>query len=129
MMIHPHSETVSIRYGRRLVNAGLTGFRIGQDSARGDRSLSSMAAEAAQDSLVLALIGGSFGLLSLAVINPRKRLLNVVALGSLVGALGFVAVFGWKTRTIISSVAHSAARELRKARDEHWLELNPIDYA
>jgi hypothetical protein len=54
---------------------------------------------------------------------------EALALGTLGSALGFVAVFGWKTRNVTSSVAHSTARELRKARDEHWLESNPIDYA
>jgi len=43
--------------------------------------------------------------------------------------LGFFAGFSWKTRNVTSSVALFAARELRKARDERWLELNPIDYA
>jgi hypothetical protein len=128
-MTHSQSETSPIRYGRTLINAGLTGILIGQNLACGDRSLSAVAAEAAQDSLAFALIGASFGLLSSCVINPRKRLLNAAALGSLGSALGFIAVFGWNTRNVLSSVVHSAARELRKARDEHWLELNPIDFA
>jgi len=128
-MTHSQSVTNRVRYGRKLVNAGISGIRNGQASARGQQSLSSLAAEAARGSLVLAAVGASIGLLRAHLPNRRNRSSNAVALGILGSAIGFCAGFGWKTRNVTSSVAHSAAREVRKARDEHWLELNPIDYA
>ena len=74
-------------------------------------------------------MGACAGLLSSCLLYRGKRFSNAVILGSVGSALGFFAGFSWKTRDITSTVAHSAAREVRRARDEHWLELNPIDYA
>ncbi len=128
-MTHPQSVTSTVRYGRKLVNAGITGIRTGQDSVRGERPLSALAVEAARNSLALAAVGACVGLLRFYVGHRRNRVASAVALGTLGSALGFCVGFGWKTRNVTSSVAHSAARELRKARDEHWLESNPIDYA
>ena len=128
-MNHAPSMTSTTRYGRKLVKASITGIRSGQDSARGEQSLSALAAEAARGSLVLAAVGACIGLLRSQLKDRRNRPANAVAFGILGSAIGFVAGFGWKTRKVTSSVAHSTARELRKARDEHWLERNPIDYA
>jgi len=111
------------------MNAGITGIRSGQDFARGEQSLSKIAADAARDSLGLALIGACVGLLQSQFADRRNRPVKAFALGALGSVLGFCVGFGWKTRKVTSSVAHSTARELRRARDEHWLDLNPIDYA
>lgn len=128
-MNRSQSLTSSVRYGRKLVRAGITGIRDGQDSVRGERPLSAIAAEAAQGSLTLAAVGACAGLLSSCLLHRGKRFANAVVLGSVGSALGFFAGFSWKTRDVTSSVARSASRELGKARDEHWLELHPIDYA
>ena len=129
-MDHARSFTGNVRYGRSLVTAGITGIRAGQDSARGEQPLSKITAEAAQRSLMLAAVGACAGLLSSYLLHHRdKRISKAVALGSVGSALGFIAGFSWKTRDVTSRVVHSAAREVRRARDEHWLELNPIDYA
>lgn len=123
------STTGGVRYGRKLVNAGINGIRSGQDTARGDQPLSVLAAEAAQGSISLAAIGACVGLMSSCLLRRRNRSTNAVVLGAVGSVVGFFAGFGWKTRNVASSVAHSTARELRRARDEHWLDLNPIDYA
>lgn len=128
-MDHARSFTGNLRYGRSLVNAGITGIRTGQDSARGDRRLSKVAAEAAQGSLAMTAVGACVGLLASCLLPRSNRLAKAIALGGVGSALGFLAGFSWQTRDVTSSVAHSAAREVRRARDEHWLETNPIDYA
>ncbi|HEX8895778.1 MAG TPA: hypothetical protein VF783_20810, partial [Terriglobales bacterium] len=69
------------------------------------------------------------GLLRSQFVEKRDRPAKVLALGALGSVLGFCVGFGWKTRKVTTSVAHSTARELRRVRDERWLELNPIDYA
>jgi hypothetical protein len=127
-MNHPRAVT-RVEYGQKLVNAGITGIRTGQDSARGEESLRKIAADAARDSLALAAIGACVGLLQSQFADKRDRRAKALALGALGSVLGFCVGFGWKTRKVTSSVAHSTARELRRVRDEHWLELNPIDYA
>jgi len=128
-MNHSHTPASTIRYGRKLVNAGITGIRNGQDSARRERPLSTIATEAVQSSLALAAMGACVGILSTCLTPHRNRFSKAVVLGSVGSVLGFFAGFSWKTRNVTSSVALFAARELRKARDERWLELNPIDYA
>lgn len=127
-MNHSHVAT-GVKYGQKLVNAGISGIRSGQDSARGEQPLRKIAADAARDSLALAAIGACVGLLQSQFAEKRDRPAKALALGALGSVLGFCVGFGWKTRKVTSSVAHSTARELRRVRDERWLELNPIDYA
>jgi hypothetical protein len=128
-MDHARSLTGNLRYGRSLVNAGITGIRTGQNSARGERHLSKVAADAARGSLAMAAAGACVGLLTSCLMPRRNRLSKALILGGVGTTLGFLAGFSWNTRDVTSRVAHSAAREVRRARDEHWLETNPIDYA
>jgi hypothetical protein len=119
----------TVKYGRRLVNAGLSGIRTGQPAALNGRSFSSVLAESARDSLKLAAAGICIGLLRSSLKNRRGHLSSTLAYGALGSALGFCAVLGWKTRAVASSLAHSAVKEMQKVSDEHWLEVHPIDYA
>jgi len=128
-MDHVRSFSGNVRYGRNLVNAGIAGIRTGQNSARGERRLSKIAADAARGSFAMAAVGTCVGLLTSCLMPRSNRLSKSIVLGSVGSALGFLAGFSWKTREVTSSVAHSAAREVRRVRDEHWLETNPIDYA
>jgi hypothetical protein len=128
-MSHSDSANTRMKYGRKLVNASINGIRSGQDMARGEQPLRRIAADAARDSLALAAIGACVGLLRSRFADRRNRPAKALALGAIGSAIGFAVGFGWKTRNVTSSVAHSTARELRRVRDEHWLELNPIDYA
>jgi len=128
-MDHSQSVTSSYRYGRKLVSAGINGVRSGQDSARGEQTLSTIAVDAAQGSLPLAALGACVGLLSACLLRRRNRLSTAIVLGGVGSALGFFAGFSWKTRNVTSSVARSTAQQLRRTRDERWLELHPIDYA
>lgn len=121
--------TSTLRYGKQLIDAGVSGIRAGQDAARGQEPLSSVAADAARGSLALAAIGAGIGLLQSCLTSKPNRLSNALAFGFAGSALGFTAGFAWNTRRVTTSVANSTKRELRKARDAHWLELNPIDYA
>ena len=59
----------------------------------------------------------------------QHKLAKTLACGLLGGAFGFLAGLGWQTRNLAESMARSAAREMGARRDQHWLELNPIDYA
>lgn len=128
-MNHSLAQTGAVRYGRNLVSAGIAGIRRGQDAARGDQQLSAIAVDAAQRSLGLAVVGACVGLVTSCLIRGRKRMSNAIALGAVGSFVGFAAGFSWTTRKVTSNVVHSTAKEIRRARDEHWLELNPIDYA
>lgn len=73
----------------------------------------------------MALAGACFGLLRSHRSHGRSHLSEAIAFG----ALGlFVGLF-WETRGVSAGVARAALNEINRVRDEHWLEMNPIDYA
>lgn len=122
------STANSLAYGRKLIHAGISGIRNGRDDI-GPASISHSMVAAVPDSLALAALGAALGVLPALLVRRRPRVPTMVALGAMCSAAGFCLGFSWKTRKVTSSLAHSALREVRKAKDEHWLELNPIDYA
>jgi len=122
------STTNTLAYGRKLINASISGIRNGRDDL-GYNSVSNCMLEAVPDSLKLAAVGACLGVLPAVLTKRRSRVSTMIAFGAACGALGFVAGFTWKTRKVTSSLAHSALREVRKVNDEHWLERHPIDYA
>ncbi|HET7891723.1 MAG TPA: hypothetical protein VFL34_09365 [Candidatus Sulfotelmatobacter sp.] len=52
-----------------------------------------------------------------------------LAFGLIGGAIGFGAGVLWENRQFTASVASGAWKKINQARDEHWFEKNPIDYA
>jgi hypothetical protein len=44
-------------------------------------------------------------------------------------ALGFCAGWAWENRYLAKSIGRSTLRNIERAREEHWLENHPIDYA
>jgi hypothetical protein len=52
-----------------------------------------------------------------------------MAPGLLGGVIGFGASMVWQNRFLAASVAGGALRKISRARDEHWLQRHPIDYA
>lgn len=123
------SMTNKVAYGRKLANAGLTGIRTGQQTAFPDQPFSALVVESLRDSLILAAVGACLGLLRPYVTRRHNRLPRALAGGAIGSALGFCAGFAWKTRAATSGLVHSARKEMDRVRDEHWLEMNPIDYA
>jgi hypothetical protein len=115
-------------YGRKLINAGINGFRNGHEDL-GPGSISNAVVAAVPESVALAAVGAVLGILPALLVRRRPRVSTMVALGALCSTAGFCLGFSWKTRKVTSSLANSTIREVRRAKDEHWLELNPIDYA
>lgn len=121
--------TTRFAYGRRLVRAGISGIRTGRENFDPQRA-SALVSNSAEESLKLAVVGACLGILPACLMRRRSsRFSSALALGVAGSALGFCAGFSWKTRKLTSSLAHSAMREVRRVKDEHWLETNPIDYA
>jgi hypothetical protein len=54
---------------------------------------------------------------------------RALAYGLLGGAIGFGVGVAWESRRLTASVASGALKNIGRVRDEHWFELNPIDYA
>ena len=118
-----------LRYGRSLANSGAAGMRTGRDAYLNGKPLGEVLAQKAKASLGLAAIGACAGLLQCLVSTRGRRISNSVVLGTVGSAIGFLAGFTWKTRDLTASMVHGAAKNMGSARDEHWLERHPIDYA
>ena len=127
-MNHMTSTSDTLSYGRKLVNAGISGVRSGHKDFPPEKA-SALVTNSAEESLKLALLGTCLGALPAALLTRRSRGSNALLFGITGGLVGFLAGFSWKTRTLSSSLAHSAMHEVRRVKDEHWLEANPIDYA
>lgn len=118
-----------LRYGRSLANSGAEGMRTGRDAYLKGQPLGTVLTQKARASLGLAAIGACAGLLQCLVSGRDRRIPKSIALGAVGSAIGFFAGFTWKTRDLTASMVQGAARNMGSARDAHWLERHPIDYA
>jgi hypothetical protein len=116
-------------YGRKLVNSGLEGARSGQEAFLHGKPLSPFLNESAQNALTFAAVGACIGLLGSYFGNGHKSAGRAFAFGVFGGAIGFGAGVAWGNRRLGASVVSGAWKNIGRARDEHWLERHPIDYA
>lgn len=121
-------HTNTVEYGRKLIHAGATGLRTGRTEFDPEKA-HALVTRSAGESARMALAGACLGVVPGCLLARRSRGANAALFGVLGSVLGFLAAFSWKTRSLSSTLAHSAIKEVRKAKDEHWLERNPIDYA
>jgi hypothetical protein len=126
--MNPMSASGKFAYGRKLVNAGISGVRNGHQEFDPEKA-SALVTTSAQESVALGLAGACLGVVPAVLLARRSRSANAFVFGVIGGVLGFVGGFSWKTRKLTSTLAHSAGREVRRVKDERWLERNPIDYA
>jgi hypothetical protein len=76
-----------------------------------------------------AAIGATMGALSTRMIAKNKSA-SGVAVGGLIGSVfGFGAALAWSSRHFTRPAARHTIRRVNAARDAHWLESHPIDYA
>lgn len=115
-------------YSRKLVHSAVEGAHSGEGEFLQGEALAPFLTESARNALRPALIGAFVGALS-AYSGNRRKPTKTVALGLLGCAIGFGAAFAWESRRLGTSVARAAWKRISNARDEHWLEENPIDYA
>ena len=111
-----------IDYGRELLHAGLQGLH----AKNGNATLKPEIVTAARASLISAAVGAGLAWLGCDLLKRRDLKAPAVITCS---AFAFCAEFGWRTRAISSGLVSSAAKEVSKVRDQHWLQANPIDYA
>ncbi len=117
-----HFLAEEIDYGRKLVQAGIQGLESGVAKPTVMPEL----AVAAKSSFKAAAIGAGLAWMSCQILNRRAERGRTVMACSV---LAFCAELGWRTRTLRSQLLNGAAKEISKVRDQHWLEMNPIDYA
>jgi hypothetical protein len=111
-------------YLKDLVVAGLHGVASARDELDGE-----VFAAARPAVWTTAAIGAAVGMLSTGMAGGRKSASNL-ALRGLVGSMvGCGAGFAWTSRRFTRAAAHRARRLVDAARDAHWLQKHPIDYA
>ena len=120
---HNPSLSQKLAYPRALVQAGLAGLRSGEFEA--DRCGPEFAV-ASRSALKAAVVAAGIGLLASNVRqNPRRAVRNALTFAGIT----FCADFCWNSRDVSRRALTAVRKEMSHARDQHWLELNPIDYA
>ncbi len=118
----------NVNYTRKLVHSAAEGARSGEGAFLHGEPLAPQVNQWAKSALSPALLGAFIGALA-AWSGSRRNPLKAVAHGAVGCVIGFGAGFTWKSRRLGASIASSAWKEIGSTRDEHWLEMNPIDYA
>jgi hypothetical protein len=110
-------------YGRQLVGSAIEGA----SSALRGEPVNSALSRAVRTSLPLGVLAAcaSLTLSALRRRPPAAALLNGLA----GGAIGFTVGVLWSSRNLTTTAAHGMMSSINAARDAHWLEQNPIDYA
>ena len=116
-------------YGRKLLNSGLEGARSGLEAFLHRKPLIPFLSESARKALSVAAVGACIGLLSSYLGNWQESASRAFVFGMFGGAIGFGLGVAWGNRRLGASVVSGAWKNIGRARDEHWLERNPIDYA
>jgi len=117
-----------LHYGRTLVHSGLAGLRNGRDFHLHGQPLSGVLSESARGALGLAVIGTCAALIG-SCFSRRERKTRAVGYGVAGSLIGLLVGLAWTTRELTASMGRSALKEIGTARDEHWLQTHPIDYA
>jgi hypothetical protein len=118
-----------VEYGRKILVSGLDGARSGQRAFLQGQGLAPFLRESVQNGLKPAAMGTCIGALAGCFGSGHRSIVKVLAFSLLGCAIGFGAGMFWENRGLAASVADGALRNIDKARDEHWLEKHPIDYA
>jgi hypothetical protein len=114
----------NLTYLKSLVVAGLDGISQARREAR-DSVFTPALGPVAWKSVAAGACAGALG----ARVTGSQKVPRLV-LGVLVGTLaGLGAAVAWTSRSFTASAARSALQLVNAARDAHWLEANPIDYA
>ena len=119
----------NLDYGRKLVSSGLEGAHAGGEAALGEERIPEVLLQSAPSSVGLAALGAGLGVLCSYLGNKRKMSKEAALFGILGGLTGILIGVGWSTRHVANGCAVGAMRNIKSARDEHWLENHPIDYA
>ena len=117
-----------VKYGRKVLHAGIEGSRSGREAFLNGRPLAPYLDDSVRKALIPATLGTCIGALG-SVAQQNRSVGRVLAFASLGGAIGFVAGVAWESRELGVSAVRGALKKVGKVRDEHWFERNPIDYA
>ena len=118
---HVIADTFS--YGYKLVEAGVSGLRAGEQLH--NRETTDRVVNSAREALKPAAAVAAITYLASRRSRPSARLWRSVAFSGIT----LCASFAWRNRDLTSHLLDGAAREINRVRDQHWLQTHPIDYA
>ena len=116
-------------YSRELLHCGRQGAARGSESFLRGTPVGSFLHYSARVALKPAALGVCIGVLGGYPGRRHHSARRAFAYAFAGGALGFGAGVLWQTRRLAASAASGAMKSISRARDDHWLESNPIDYA
>jgi hypothetical protein len=117
-----------VKYGRKVLHAGIEGTRSGQEAFLNGRRLTPFLNDSVCRAFIPAAIGTCNGVAG-SLTRKNRSVGRVLAAASLGGAIGFAAGIAWESRGLTGSAVRGALKRIDKVRDEHWFERNPIAYA
>jgi hypothetical protein len=117
-----------VKYGRKVLDAGLEGTRSGREAFLEGKPLTPYLNDSVRKALVPAAIGTCVGALGSAA-SCKRSVGRVLLFGLVGGAIGFGLGLAWESRHLTISALTTALKKISRVRDEHWLERHPIDYA
>ena len=119
----------TVEYGRKVLHSGLDGARSGREAFLHGTPAGPFLRESSRDGWKPAIVGACIGALA-SVPGRHPKSVARTFVWSLLGAvLGLGSSVAWKSRFLTASVTDGALKSISNARDEHWLETHPIDYA
>lgn len=118
-----------LAYGHKVLDCGIEGARCAQEEFLRGTDPRPFLWESVRHAFGSAALGACLGILGSYPGIRRSRTGRMLSFGFLGGAIGFGAGVAWESRCLAASVALGALRNMGRARDEHWLERHPIDYA
>ena len=117
-----------VKYGRKVLDAGLEGTRSAREAFLKGKPLTPYLNDSVRKAVIPAAIGTCVGALGSAAGRNRSAG-RVLAFGLLGAAIGFGLGFAWESRRLTFSALANAFKKIDKVRDDHWFERHPIDYA
>jgi hypothetical protein len=118
-----------LKYGRKVLNAGLEGTRSGREAFLNGKPLTPFLRGLVRRALLPAAVGAFVGGLSSCMGKPDKSSGRIVALGLVGSGIGFAVSLAWESRKLTATALSNACKKIGKVRDERWFERHPIDYA
>jgi hypothetical protein len=118
-----------VEYGRKVLNSLMAGARSGRETFLDGRPLTPFLGKVVRNASTPAAAGAVLGMLGSLPGSHPKPAKRALAFGLLGWAIGLGIGVAWQSRELTSCAANGAWRNIGRVRDEHWLELHPIDYA
>jgi hypothetical protein len=115
-------------YSRKLVHSAVEGACLGEEAFLQGQPLPTFVTMSARCALRPAAVGALIGVAS-SVSGRKRHPCKVLAYGFIGGFIGFALGLAWQSRELVENVSLAAWKKIGNARDEHWFEKNPIDYA